>query len=90
MPDATLDASYQAYNSVEIAGFCRLDKAFTPHPAAVPNCLMRCLTCLIRPTSPLKMLVLCATSGILTMTPNQLFRMPTPHYPLQYFRFQLR
>ncbi|EMU67771.1 hypothetical protein ECMP0215527_5760 [Escherichia coli MP021552.7] len=38
----------------------------------------------------MKMLVLCATSGILTMTPNQLFRMPTPHYPLQYFRFQLR
>ena len=53
MLDATLDASYQAYN-------------------------------------PLKLLVLCATSGILTMTPNRLFRVPTLHHPLQNFRFQLR
>ncbi|MEE7019856.1 hypothetical protein Q0S96_13445, partial [Escherichia coli OX25:H28] len=30
MPDATLDASYQAYNWCRIG---RLDKAFTPHPA---------------------------------------------------------
>ena len=52
MPDATLDASYQAYN-------------------------------------PLKPLFLCATSGILTMTPNRLFRVPTLHHPLQHFRFQL-
>ncbi len=84
-----LDASYQAYKSVEIAGFCRLDKAFTPHQAVVPNCLMRRLTRLIRPTIPLKMLVLCATSGILTMTSNRLFRVPTLHHPLQHFRFQL-
>ena len=51
--------------------------------------LMRRLTRLIRPTIPLKMLVLCATSGILTMTSNRLFRVPTLHHPLQHFRFQL-
>ncbi len=36
MPDATLNASYLAYND---DGSRRPDKAFTPHPAAVPECL---------------------------------------------------
>ena len=48
MPDATLNASYLAYND---DGSRRPDKAFTPHPAAVPECLMRRLTRLIWPTT---------------------------------------
>ncbi|MCV5145560.1 hypothetical protein OFB99_12270 [Escherichia coli] len=48
MPDATLNASYLAYND---DGSRRSDKAFTPHPAVVPECLMRRLTRLIWPTT---------------------------------------
>ncbi|MDD9846873.1 hypothetical protein BZG30_16275 [Escherichia coli] len=34
MPDAMLDASYQAYNGYRIG---RPDKAFTPHPARIEH-----------------------------------------------------
>ncbi|WP_237580306.1 hypothetical protein, partial [Escherichia albertii] len=54
MPDATLDASYQAYRPVPNR---RPDKAFTPHPSVGAQCLMRRLTRLIRPTG------LCPTVG---------------------------
>ena len=34
MPDATLNASYQAYRSYHLS---RADKAFMPHPTSTPD-----------------------------------------------------
>lgn len=84
-----LDASYQAYKSVEIAGFVgwiRRSRRISSR-AQMPDAT---LDASYQAYNPLKLLVLCATSGILTMTPNRLFRVPTLHHPLQNFRFQLR
>ncbi|TFA48058.1 hypothetical protein BON92_22910 [Escherichia coli] len=46
MPDATLNASYQAWMSlqyIEFALFARPEKAFTQYPASGQDCLTRLL-----------------------------------------------
>ncbi len=89
MPDATLDASYQAYNSVEIAGFVgwiRRSRRIRSR-AQLPDAM---LDVSYQAYKSVENAGFVRHIRHINHDAESVVQMPTPHYPLQYFRFQLR